>query len=165
MAPFLICYDTHPEDKSQTHSNSINSPSIGSDSNLNNTLTDHHAIWGYDDVAEIPIRLRKVNADTLTPQKLIDYVNRYRGRDNIKLTFAKISHDTIYININESKYLTQSIGTTGADDYISTTVYTLTELKGIANVNLNFEEGDHAKPGTYNRQYYVDRSKITNLHK
>ncbi len=51
------------------------------------------------------------------------------------------------------------MGTTGADDYMSTTTFTLTELRGIKYVNFAFEEGDHAVPGTYSRKYYIDRNK------
>ena len=56
-------------------------------------------------------------------------------------------------------YTSQQMGTTGADEYMSVITFTLTELKGVRYVNLDFEEGDHASPGTYNRQYYIDRNR------
>lgn len=122
-------------------------------------------IWLYDYATEIPVRHTKVNPDTLTPKKLLDIINNYCGQNKIILDLVKVSNDTIYVTIINSTYLTQSIGTTGADDYISTTVYTLTELKSIKYVNFDFEEGDHAQPGTYGRQYYIDRIKTTIIHK
>jgi hypothetical protein len=122
-------------------------------------------IWIYDYADEIPVRLTDVNPDTLTPEKLIYLINKFRGQDKIILKLVKVSRDTIYVAIKESTYLTQSMGTSGADDYVSTTVYTLTELKDIEYVNLNFTEGDHARPGTYSRQYYIDRSNTATIHK
>jgi hypothetical protein len=59
----------------------------------------------------------------------------------------------------KNREITQQMGTSGADDYMTTTTFTLTELKGIKYVNFDFEEGDHAVPGTYSRQYYIDRNK------
>ena len=106
------------------------------------------AIWGYNFDKGVPERIKEVNADTLTPAKLIALINS----DNIHLDFVKISADTIFVQIKQSTHLTQQIGSTGAYVFMSTTVYTLTELKGIKYVNFNFEEGDHAQPGTYSRK-------------
>ena len=145
-----------------TEINTDTSQTSNSISKVNDTIK---YIWLYDYAAEIPVRLKKVNPDTLTPEKLIYLINKYRGQDKIILDLVKVLGDTIYVAIKESTYLTQSMGTTGADDYVSTTVYTLTELKDIKYVNFNFTEGDHARPGTYSRQYYIDRSKTTTIHK
>ena len=129
------------------------------------TANPKHYIWVYDYAEEIPVRLNKVNPDTLTPEKLISFINKYRGQGKIILDLLKTSNDTIYVAIKNSTYLTQKMGTTGADDYVSTTVYTLTELKNIKYVNFVFVEGDHARPGTYSRQYYINRSKRNNQKK
>lgn len=107
-----------------------------------------NAIWVYDYENSIPVRNRQVNPDTLTPAKLLAIINT----DNIKLDFVKINGDTIFVAIKDSKYLTQQIGSTGSYVFMSTCTYTLTELKGIYFVNYNFEEGDHALPGTYSRK-------------
>ena len=108
-------------------------------------------IWVYDEEKEVFVRNRTFNPDTLTPQKLLDIINT----DKIHTDFVKISGDTIFIAIKESTYLTQQIGTTGAYDFMGTATYTLTELKGIHCVNFNFEEGDHAHPGTYGRKDFL----------
>jgi hypothetical protein len=92
---------------------------------------------------------RKVNADTLDPQKLIQEINA--SWEGVVLKLKKISHDTIYVDIPNSTYLTQSMGSTGAENYISSTTYNLTELKNIRFVNYNFEVGDHLSPGTWSR--------------
>ena len=127
--------------------------------NYKNINKDSLSIWVYDYTKEIPVKNGEINFDTLTPNKLVDYINSNNGQDKIHLDLIKISNDTIYLKIKESTFLTQQMGTTGADEYRSVITFTLTELKGVRYVNLDFEEGDHASPGTYNRQYYIDRNK------
>jgi hypothetical protein len=92
---------------------------------------------------------RNVNADTLSATKIIQEVNA--AWDGIRLVFCKISHDTIYVSIPSSDVLTKQMGSSGAYSYISSTTYTLTELKNIHFVNYDFEEGDHLGPGTMKR--------------
>ena len=92
---------------------------------------------------------RQVNADTLTADKLIKEINA--SWDGIKMELKKISHDTIYVAIPESNVLTQQMGSSGANGYMSSTTFTLTELKNIKFVNYNFAEGDHVAPGTFKR--------------
>ena len=89
---------------------------------------------------------------------MINLINGHKA-NKIHLDFVKISLDTIYVKINNSMFLTQQMGTTGADEYMSVTTFSLTELKGIKYVDYDFEEGDHANPGTYSRQDYLERNK------
>ncbi len=92
---------------------------------------------------------RKVSADTLTAEKVINEINA--SWDEVKLEFRKIGHDTLYVAIPESAALTQGMGSSGAYSYISSTTYSLTELKNIKFVHYNFTEGDHMAPGTMKR--------------
>ena len=92
---------------------------------------------------------RQVNPDTLSAGKLISEINS--SWDGIKLEFRKISHDTIYVAIPESNVLTNQMGSTGADSYMSSTTFILTELKHVKYVNYDFVEGDHMQPGTMKR--------------
>lgn len=92
---------------------------------------------------------RQVSADTLTADKLINEINE--SWDGIKMEFKKISHDTIYVAIPESTVLTQQMGSSGANGYLSSTTFTLTELKNIKFVHYIFLEGDHLAPGTFKR--------------
>lgn len=116
-------------------------------------------IWIYDYDRDMPVKNKEVNADTLSPIKLVNFINAIEGHDKIHLEFIKTHLDTIFVKIKESTYLTQRMGSSGAKDYMSTTTFTLTELKGIKKVNFNFEEGDHATPGTYSREYYINKNK------
>lgn len=55
--------------------------------------------------------------------------------------------------------LTQQMGSAGAESFMISTSFSLTELEGINNVSFDFEEGDHARPGVYNRNSW-DRNKV-----
>jgi len=94
---------------------------------------------------------RKVNADTLSPEKLIKEFNSVWAT---QLVFRKISNDTIYVEIPDSERLTQHVGSTGAELYMSSATFILTELKGIKYVNYDFLEGDHLSPGTMSRESF-----------
>ncbi|MEO6221328.1 MAG: hypothetical protein ABIO81_12925 [Ginsengibacter sp.] len=87
--------------------------------------------------------------DTLSVEKIVSLINI--SWDSIHLNFLKISHDTMYVSIPDSRYLAQNIGSTGAENYMATSTFSLTEMKGIKYVNFKFTEGDHAYPGTYSR--------------
>jgi len=115
-------------------------------------------IWTYDYSTEMPIKNRAVKASELTPENMVAFINSNKGGKEIHLELVKVSHDTIYVRIAESTFLTQQMGTTGADEYMSTTIFTLTELKNVEFVNFDFEIGDHASPGTYSRKYFYDRN-------
>ncbi len=116
---------------------------------------DNISIWIYDCMADTIIQVRKVKGDTLTYGKLISAINT-KYQDRVKLDYLKISNDTIYVKIDNSEYLTQQMGTTGADEYMIAATFTLTEMPNIKYVNFDFELGDHASPGTYNRKQYLD---------
>ncbi len=87
--------------------------------------------------------------NTYSSARLINLLNQnYPG---IQLDFVKISHDTIYVKIPESQKLTNQIGDTGAENYLASATYTLTEMKDIHFVNIDMKAGDHAEPGVYSR--------------
>jgi hypothetical protein len=92
---------------------------------------------------------RTANVNELNAEDLVNDINA--AWENIQLKFIRLSNDTLYVSIPESSYLTQQIGTAGAETYISSTTYCLTEIPGIKFVNYEFEEGDHLQPGVYSR--------------
>lgn len=115
------------------------------------------ALWIYDYDADIPLKNWEIKELSNTPQEWIDFLNAQNKR--VHLEYSKQSGDTLFVKINESTFLTQRMGTTGADAYLSVATYTLTESENVNYVHFDFEEGDHAIPGTYSRQYYIDRNK------
>ena len=116
---------------------------------------DTISIWNYDCMTDTIYRVRDLKRDKLSVNKMINIINaKYNGK--VSLDFVKIVNDTIFVKISDSEYLTQQMGTAGADEYMITTTFTLTELDEIDFVKFDFEFGDHATPGTYSRQYYWD---------
>lgn len=83
-----------------------------------------------------------LNADSLI--KGLNELN-----ENVLLEKIKISGDTIYTEIKNSQFLTESLGSTGAEMYVADVVLNLTEVPGIKYVNIQLVEGSHMQPGTW----------------
>jgi len=97
-------------------------------------------------------KLRELNPEETTEQTLVSILNT--EWPDIQVAFKKVSNDTAYVAIPNSSVLTQTMGSTGATQYMAVATYTLTEMKGIRYVHFDFTEGDHAEPGTYGRQQF-----------
>lgn len=95
-----------------------------------------------------------IGPDSLTTGAVIRYLNEQNP--NVVLVYERTSSDTLFIKIPEATYLTQQMGSTGPSMYFSAAVYNLTEIPGIKNVHFDFEEGDHASPGTFTRETFKD---------
>jgi len=86
----------------------------------------------------------------LEPVDMVDAINfKY---PQIKLEWIKQEGNKAFIKIADASYLTSSSGTEGANAYMAEVTFSLTEFQEINEVNFNFTEGDHARPGTYTRE-------------
>ncbi len=90
--------------------------------------------------------------DSISANSVINFTNTVNS--NIKMELVKQSNDTIFIRIPDAIYLTQQMGSTGPTLYLSEVVYNMTQIPGINEVNFDFVQGDHASPGTYNRNSF-----------
>lgn len=79
-----------------------------------------------------------------------------RKHTGIKLDLVNAGNDTIFVKIDDANNLTQGMGSTGAESYLAELTFSLTELKGIKAVDVDFKEGDHAMPGVYTRNDFKD---------
>ena len=52
------------------------------------------------------------------------------------------------------------MGTSGAQNYLAATTYSLTEATGVRGVDFIFPEGDHAAPGVYTRESFKDYTVV-----
>ncbi len=95
---------------------------------------------------------RKINTAALSVTTLINDLNA--AWENVKLVFVKQSNDTLYVSVPDSEFLGQQMGSAGAQAYMASTTYNLTELKGIKYVNYDMQPGDHASPGTFSRESF-----------
>lgn len=155
-AVFLILSCNSGNDKNNEIKNQVNADTILSASNSidsNKTITNHTIIWtviNEDSGKEKLSRPENVKLNTFSSSHLIQLLNENFA--DIHLDLIKISHDTIYVKIPDSKKLTQGLGDSGAENYLASATYTLTELKNIKFVNFEMEAGDHAEPGVYSRE-------------
>ena len=139
--------------------NHIDTAKIATHNNANIT-TDTHYFWSSEWGTKKGLIMKKttpISEDSLTPSKLIEKLNNQYPE--IRLRFIKISNDSIFVTINKSKYLTQQMGSSGAEAYLAEVTYNLTELKDINFVTMRFKEGDHASPGTYARTDFIEVTK------
>lgn len=111
------------------------------------------AIWDfqYDTLTEQShlIKSSTYQTDSLDTEDIIAILNR--TWPGIHLEYVRTSQDTMFVRIPESVMLTQQMGTTGAQQYLTAATYSLTELPDVAYIFFEFEEGDHAVPGVYHR--------------
>jgi hypothetical protein len=84
--------------------------------------------------------------------------------DPPKIKLQKIEAGIVYVEIINSEYLTQRMGTSGAQDFLAVATYTLTECPNISKVNFIFDEGDHASPGIYTRRYFTAYYNVISGH-
>lgn len=150
------CNKTQRDKRTTSDTNEISE--IGSESSVDYEPIE--AIWIYDynqqtEESEVK-QLRSVDRETLTGETLEKIINKSWPRVQIK--FIRTSNDTAFISIPDSKVLTQQMGTAGAESFMISTTFTFTELKGINYLSFDFEVGDHAMPGVYNRNSW-DKNK------
>lgn len=117
------------------------------------TISNRPLIWTVNQENTGMEKLKKpeeVRLDTFSSGHLVQLINS--SFPDVHLDLVKISHDTIYVNIPDSKKLTQEMGSTGSENYMASATYTLTELKNVKFVNFAMEQGDHAEPGVFSRE-------------
>jgi hypothetical protein len=76
-----------------------------------------------------------------------------------KLKLIKVSADTVFLGVINDFYLTQSMGTAGAEEYITEAAISLLDINGIHYVDFDFKMGDHACPGTFSKAGYKAREE------
>lgn len=96
------------------------------------------------------------NAEFVSSNLQVDSIMKglnYRFRD-IPIEKIKLSGDTLYAKIGNSKYLSEETGSTGSAAYIAEVVVNITSVADINYVHLGFKQGDHATPGIYAKKDY-----------
>ncbi|MEM7375121.1 MAG: hypothetical protein AAF587_41385 [Bacteroidota bacterium] len=96
------------------------------------------------------IRNYELDPDTLTVERIVSTANS--AYPQVKIEYVARRQDTIFMRIPVSEHLTQRMGTTGAQEYMVSLTFSLTELPNVRYVSYDMEEGDHMGPGTFSRQ-------------
>ncbi|MCT4673100.1 MAG: hypothetical protein ACPGSG_11195 [Prolixibacteraceae bacterium] len=63
--------------------------------------------------------------------------------------------ETIKVRVNRSEELTEHMGSSGARTCLGIITFTLTENPNVKKVDMEFECGSHASPGTYSRADFI----------
>lgn len=74
--------------------------------------------------------------------------------EKVFLQKDRISGDTLYTFIDDSQYLSNEMGSTGAEVYIADVVLNLAEIPGVKHVAINMKEGSHAQSGIWTKQNF-----------
>ncbi len=105
---------------------------------------------------------------------LIEALNRYVGDVEArrssqagdpaalpKIRFQGLEEGILRVDVQNDDYLTQRMGSFGADEFLAVATFTLTEYGGVRAVRFDFREGDHAAPGVYTRASFSKHWKIS----
>lgn len=114
-------------------------------------LSLEEPVWEYNIDKDIPVKKDSTATEKHSPKELLTIVN-HQFKDKVKFDFKDISHDTLFLKIDNADHLTRESGSAGAKAILATAIFTLTESDSIHFVDLHFQEGDHAAPGTYSRE-------------
>lgn len=74
--------------------------------------------------------------------------------EKVFLQKDRISGDTLNTFIDDSQYLSNQMGSTGAELYIADVVLNLAEVPGVKYVAIKMEEGSHAQSGIWTKQNF-----------
>jgi len=72
-----------------------------------------------------------------------------------KLLLQDQERSTVRVLVVNGDYLTRRMGSDGAQDYLVSATYTLTDCPELTSVNYEFTQGDHAAPGIYTRMSFT----------
>ena len=142
--------------------NSADEPAA--DNNVTDTLafgqnsTDTLIIWNVDNEKNTK---QKVDIETVAQpnvQAIINGINMVYP--DVLLKFDKSSGDTLFVSIPQSEVLTQRMGSAGASQYFAVACINLFEVKEISYIYFDFKEGDHARPGIFNRQQFDNIKEV-----
>lgn len=82
-----------------------------------------------------------------------------------RIVLQKAEPQTTHVEVVNDQYLTQSMGSSGAQDYLALVTYTLTETPGVTSVDFIFRAGEHAMPGIYSRESFTDYTVVNSTGK
>jgi hypothetical protein len=118
-------------------------------------ITDYFWNYEFDTTTsrEYLVRGKLLDSIPKSPNELIGILNLRPGKS--KVEYVNIVRDTIIIKILNDEYLTEQMGTFGAECYMAETIYTLTESDLIKFVRFEMDYGTHASPGLYSRKDYA----------
>ncbi|WP_304064576.1 hypothetical protein [Pedobacter glucosidilyticus] len=154
---FIVTLASCVRDNKQETQDVADSVSSDVSSTATETTTTHAELKELPWLAEVDTvslnislkRNNQVSTQNLDVKNVIQIINKKYPEN--QLVWKKKSNDTAYVNIPDAFYLTQSSGSLGARIFLAESTFSITEIPGIKVVYFDFEAGDHASPGAYQR--------------
>ncbi|MRX48820.1 hypothetical protein [Pedobacter puniceum] len=154
---FIVTLASCVRDNKQETQDVADSISSDVSSTATETTTTHAELKELPWLAEVDTvslnislkRNNQVSTQNLDAKNVIQIINKKYPEN--QLVWKKKSNDTAYVNIPDAFYLTQSSGSLGARIFLAESTFSITEIPGIKVVYFDFEAGDHASPGAYQR--------------
>lgn len=84
-----------------------------------------------------------------SPEQFIKILNMRPAKCKIEL--IGVFGDTVKISIKNAAYLSEQMGSLGAECFMAETVFTLTEIDYVRYVKIEMDTGSHAGPGVFSR--------------
>lgn len=149
----IISCHSNDEEKVTYEESPDSTTSSGISSDSAKTITNRTMIWTVDEQNAETEKLKapqEAIPDSFSVNHIIQLLNK--NFPGIEMELVKVSNDTAYVKIPDDKRLSQEIGNTGAENYLASATFTLTEIKNIKYINISLQPGDHAEPGVYSRE-------------
>ena len=155
---FTSCSNSNTDEEATTSDTVITYEPVDTAEGVDVSVNKSNAIWSVDlDSSTNEFHLVKnknVRADTLTAQTLVNSVNA--AWQPLSISLLNVHHDTVTVKLNDEEVVNENMGSSGSEQFLAAVTYTLTELKNIHYVQFNFARGDHAQPGVYSREDFID---------
>ena len=117
-------------------------------------------LWRLDTLSETGRLVFTTEYPNATAYEIATALNAaFRADSASQFKITAIRDNTAFVKILDSGRLTQGLGSAGAQEYLAQVTFSLTSAPGIKSVNFDFEEGDHAAPGMFDRQHFVEMLK------
>jgi hypothetical protein len=133
-------------------------PADSSEADIVELNTEDFYIWKVNSEEKTIRKNPKLQHALLGVDTLIAGLNKIYPE--IKLEMVRQGNDTLYTQIKEATYLTEQMGSAGAEGYIASAVINLSSAKGVKFVSIDFEMGSHAMPDVWSRKNFSDYKVI-----
>jgi hypothetical protein len=135
-------------------------PSASDSATVGPELTDRmqYFVWDVNSDAKTIRQNPKLRPQYYSVDTLLMGLNERYPR--ILLEKKRIGHDTLYTEIKDAMYLTDQMGSSGAEEYLAQAVINLTSVNGIRYVRIDFTEGSHASPDVWGREAFSDYKEV-----
>jgi hypothetical protein len=133
-------------------------PADSSDVSIEELSKEDFYVWKVDSDQKTIQKNPRLTATSMGVDTLIIGLNEMYP--NIQLDKIKLSNDTLYTEIKNSGYLTERMGSSGAELYIAQAIINLTSVPGINFVKIDFEMGSHATPDVWSKDDFKDYKEV-----